>query len=343
MFLECDKNGRVLWMSDKARERLGEAANLVDAFPELPALRRYLRECQASETLAGVFYRVQKPPMPVQLSCVIRSAERVVLLAEVRERTADHLEMASHQLIALQNRALQNYFRLLRMQQALDSRLSRGRRNPGPIISAQVERERARMARELHTGAGQLLSAINVHMELIERKALALPVEIRGYLERIARLVREAGAEVRAVSQKHHPLDWQAIGLLEALRKLWNESGIPERFQGSLDLPAALTSEPSQPVRVALYRIAQESLSNAIRHAYATRLSLSLEEIGGRIGIRIEDDGKGFDTSRQSRSNGIGLRAIRDQVCNLDGELRITSGQNGTKLEVTIPLEPGNE
>jgi signal transduction histidine kinase len=330
-------------MSSQAHERLGEAANLMEVFPELPALRHYLEECQTSETLAGVFRRRRKSAVPVRLSCVIRSAGRVVLSAEVRERSVDYLETASHQLLVLQNRALQSYFRLLRMQQALDSRLDRGRRNPGPIISAQVERERARMARELHSGAGQLLSAINVHVELIERRASELPAEVRGYLERIARLVREASMEVRAVSHKHHPLDWQALGLLDALQKLWNESGISERFQGSLNLPPALSSEPSQAVRVALYRIAQESLSNAIRHAGATRLSLSLEESAGRIRMCIEDDGTGFDANRRDLSNGIGLRTIRDQVSNLNGELQITSGQNGTKLEVTIPLEPGNE
>ena len=285
LFLECDKNGRVLWMSDKARERLGEGVNLTEAFPELPALRRYLEECRTSQSLAGVLHRQQKPPLRVRLSCVLRSAGRVVLSAEVRERAWDRLEAASAQLIAMQNRVLQNYFRLLRIQQALDSRLNRGRRNAGCDISAQLERERARMARELHTGAGQLLSAINLHVELIERKAPDLPSEIRGYLERIAGLAREAGAEVRAVSHKHHPLDWQALGLLEALRKLWNESGIPERFQASLNLPAALTAEPSQPVRVAVYRIAQESISNAIHHSGATRLSFSLEGAEGRIGL----------------------------------------------------------
>jgi signal transduction histidine kinase len=343
LFLECDNSGRVLWMSDKARERLGETVDLAEAFPELPALRRYLEECRASQTLAGVLHRKQKPPVRVRLSCVLRSAGRVVLSAEVRERTWDRLEAASNQLIAMQNRVLRNYFRLLRMQQALDSRLNRGRRNPGAMISAQLERERARMARELHTGAGQLLSAINVHVELIERKAPDLPAEIRRYLERIANLAREAGAEVRAVSHRHHPLDWQALGLLEALRKLWNESGIPERFQASLNLPPALIAEPSQPVRVAVYRIAQESLSNAIHHADATRLSLSLDDAEGRIRIRIEDNGRGFDANRLSNSAGIGLRTIRDQVHNLDGKLEIVSGPNGTKLEAVIPLEPGNE
>jgi signal transduction histidine kinase len=327
-------------MSDNARDRLGAAADLAQAFPELPALRRYLMECRTSETLAGIFHRAQKPPVPVQLSCVIRSAGRVMLSAEVRERTSDRLEAVSDQLAALQNRVLQNYFRLLRIQQALDSRVNKGRRNPTAMISAQVERERARMARELHTGAGQLLSAINVHVELIERKAPDLPAEIRGYLERIADLARAAGAEVRAVSHKHHPLDWQALGLLEALRKLWNESGIPDRFQGSLILPPTLHSEPSLAARVALYRIAQESLSNIIHHAGATGVSLALVETGGWISLCIEDNGKGFDAGQRSSTDGIGLRTIRDQVENLAGEFQISSGPVGTKLEVKIPLEP---
>ena len=180
-------------------------------------------------------------------------------------------------------------------------------------------------------------------MELIERKAPDLPAEIRGYLERIADLARAAGAEVRAVSHKHHPLDWQALGLLEALQKLWNESGIPDRFQGSLILPPTLHSEPSLAARVALYRIAQESLSNIIRHAGATRVSLALRETEGWIFMTVHDNGKGFDAGKQSFTNGIGLRTIRDQVENLTGELQIASGPDGTKLEVRIPLEPGND
>src|ERR1051325_11549239 len=76
LFLECDKSGRVLWMSDKARERLGEAVDLVDAFPELPALRRYLEECRTSQTVAGVLHRERRPPVRVTLSCVLSSAGR---------------------------------------------------------------------------------------------------------------------------------------------------------------------------------------------------------------------------------------------------------------------------
>jgi signal transduction histidine kinase len=188
----------------------------------------------------------------------------------------------------------------------------------------------------LHTGAGQSLSAIKVHIELIEGKAPKLPAEVRGLLDRIAQLTRDAAAEVSAVSRRLHPLDWQAMGLVEALRKLWDKSGIAERFQSSLNL-AELRNEPSHPVRVALYRIAQESISNTIRHSGATRLSLSLEEKAARITLRIEDNGSGFDPTQPQA--GLGLRAIRDQVRNLEGDMHVDSGAHGTKMEVTIPLE----
>src|SRR5207302_6800220 len=138
---------------------------------------------------------------------------------------------------------LEWYFRLLRAHQDLDSRLGRGRRNPAAIISEQLERERARLARELHTGVGQALSAIKVHVELIEGKAPDLPTPVREFLDRIGQLAREAAAEVSAVSRRLHPLEWQGLSLVEAVRNLWQKSGIPERFQGSLDLPD-LTAEP---------------------------------------------------------------------------------------------------
>jgi signal transduction histidine kinase len=341
VFLECDRQGRILWMSEHARARLGDACNLRDGLPAAPHLVGFLLDQGHQSTLTGIFHRIGRPPVPVEMSCVMRSAGRLLLSVELRERAADQIARNADPLAALQSRTLANYFRLLRTQQALDSRLERGRGNPAAMISEQLERERARLARELHTGAGQLLSAIKVHVELIESKAPELPPEIRGYLDRIAQLARDAAAEISAVSRRLHPLDWQAMGLVEALRKLWHASGIPERFQGSLHL-ADLPAEPPHPVRVALYRIAQEAISNVIRHADATRLSLTLDEQAGPITLRIEDNGKGFDTGRPD-SGGIGLRAIRDQVRNLDGDLQMTSGAAGTTLEVRIPLESCDE
>jgi two-component system NarL family sensor kinase len=91
-------------------------------------------------------------------------------------------------------------------------------------------------------------------------------------------------------------------------------------------------------VRVALYRIAQEGIANAIRHSGATTIALVLEENDGGLTLRIEDNGKGFDTKQRQAPAGIGLRSIRDLADDLGGKSRISSGPEGTKLEVSVPV-----
>jgi signal transduction histidine kinase len=329
IFIECDRAGRILWMSPDALERLGEPASLTAIFPTAPHLGQFLENCRVSETAAAVMDRLPEPPMQVELSCVIRTTRRLLLSIRARQPASSRMEEAGNALDGLPGPMLKD-------------RVSRARRNPAAVISEQLERERARLARELHTGAGQSLSAIKVNLELLENKGLELPADVRVLLDRIAQLTRDAADEVSAVSRRLYPLDWQAIGLVGALRRLWIKSGVPERFQDSLNLPESLP-EPPHPIRVALYRIAQEGIANTVRHSGATRLSLSLEQSAQDITLTIQDDGCGFDERWQSETDGIGLRAIRDQVRNLEGDLRITGGAEGTKLEVTFPLEPSDQ
>jgi signal transduction histidine kinase len=342
LFLEVDRDGRILWMNQKARARLGDAADLLEALGTGAAgrARGFLETCRPGDSLAGAFARAGRPPAPVLLACVLRTASRVILSAELRERAGDSLAAVHSPLSELQSRTLQNYFRLLRLQQSLDSRLRR-RRSPGTVLIEQLERERARLARELHSGVGQSLSAITVHLELIEKRASELPQDVRGYLERTALLVSEAAREMRNVSHRLHPPDWQALSLAEALRSLWRSSGIPDKFQGSLTI-AGLSAEPPHAVLVTLYRAAQEAVANVLRHSAATAITLALEERNRQLVLCIEDNGKGFDPAALV-PGGIGLRSIREQAASLGGSLRITSGSGGTKLEVTVPLEPGDE
>jgi signal transduction histidine kinase len=233
------------------------------------------------------------------------------------------------------------HIRLQRGQESLENPERRGRRNPGLALIVQLDRERARLGRELHTGAGQAYSAIRYQLEWIEKKAPDLPEAIKECLQRIGKAARDADMEIRAVSQWLHPPDWQALGLVEALRNLWETSGVPETFEASLHL-GPLTTEPPHPTRVTAYRIVQEGLSNALRHSGATRLELSLEQVGEELRLRLADNGRGFDV-RSSAARGIGLRSMHDQLRVLGGELNIQSGPGGTTLEVGIPLNLGDE
>ena len=182
--------------------------------------------------------------------------QRVLRAVQVKELAAYRMARGSG-LGSLRRRLLQQYIRLLRGQESLENREERGRRNPGLALIVQLDRERARLGRELHTGAGQAYSAIRYQLEWIEKKAPDLPEPIRECLQRIGKAARDADMEIRAVSQWLHPPDWQALGLLEALRNLWENSGIPETFEASLNL-GPLTTEPPHPARVTAYRIVQE-------------------------------------------------------------------------------------
>jgi signal transduction histidine kinase len=306
------------------------------------AILQFLVQCRPGDAVRAVYDIGARRSVPVWLSCFLRASQRVVLSVEVRERATDQMEERGGGLDSLQGRLLQHYFRLLRIQQSLDSRLERGRRHAGRALIEQLDRERARLGRELHTGAGQAYSAIRFQLEWIARKAPDLPMEIQECLTRIGKAARDAVAEVRAVSQRLHPPDWQALGLVDALRNLWAKSGIPETFQGTLTL-GELSPEPAHPVRIAVYRIIQEGLSNAIRHSGATRLALTLEQDAAGLFLRLEDNGRGFDLGQPADAKGIGLRSMHEQARALGGNFQVRSDASGTTLELRIPLEAGDE
>lgn len=343
LFIECAKDGRVLWMNEKARQRLGAISSLRESFaPEQAAeLQRFLSDSEA-DIISGLFRRADGSSVPVSLSCFTRMVKSVILSAEVRERVSDRLGVVSDELLSMHGVVLSAYFRLLRAQQLLDSRLMPARRNPGLILIEQMERERARLARELHSGPGQWLSAITVHVELIgkliDQEHLELPAKFQEYMTRIANAAVEAGAEVRAVSHRLH-MDWQSLSLQDALRNLWNNSGIAEKFEASLTVEAIPGGLPIA-VRAAIYRAAQEGLSNAVRHSGATVMKMSVEQSLDNLRLSIEDNGTGFDPNVRPSSGGIGLRSIREQVEILGGAVHIASGPEGTKLEVLVPIDP---
>jgi two-component system NarL family sensor kinase len=245
-------------------------------------------------------------------------------------------------LLRLQSRLIGHYFRLQGVERVL-SRLARPDRAAAAGAVRQVELERERLGRELHTGVGQLLAAIGLHLEVIATGLPDPPAAVQNALDRIAALAGDAGEEVRSISRRLHPPEWQRLNLESALRQLWENSGVPQRFEGSLRI-APLGREPEQEVRVLLYRAMQEGLSNLVRHAQATRVTVGLTAGAGGLALRIEDNGVGFDADgllngTPNVSRGIGLRSLREQGASLGGKLEVVSCAGGTRLELTLPFE----
>jgi two-component system NarL family sensor kinase len=246
-------------------------------------------------------------------------------------------------LLQLQTRLVRHFFRLQTAERSLSS-LAEATQPPAATSAIrQVEMERERLGRDLHTGVGQLLVAIRLQLEVIVSQLPHPPVGVQQAIDRIATLVTDAGEQVRSLSRRLHPPEWQRLRLETALRQLWESSGVPQRFETALRIDP-LPREPEQEAKVLVYRALQEALTNLVRHAHASRVEMTLESRGGRVVLRIEDNGVGFDPARLQSApanvaQGIGLRSIREQASSLGGNLEFVSGAGGTRLELSVPFQ----
>ena len=350
MLMECDRHGHVLWMNRPARARLGPMESLFRALPalDLPKVTLFLtsRDPGRRPTLTSTVQVADRPArVPVRLVRLLALENRVVLSAEMRARASDSLP-SRHQigqsLLELQTRTVRNYFRLQQAHGLLESR-RRPSRSLGVMVTETLENERTRIARELHSGAGQTLAGIKVNLDLMEARMPNPPEAVLIGLARIRALCDQALSEIRYVSQRLHPPDWQRLDLREALELLWNQTGIPEKFHATLEIHP-LESDLPDAVRFAVYRAAQEGLSNVLRHSSASEVKLELDQRNDCLHLALQDNGAGFDADEVSNGDralvqrGIGLRAMREEILALSGQFQLTSGAEGTRLEISVPI-----
>jgi len=250
-------------------------------------------------------------------------------------------------LESLQIRLTAHFFRLVVAEQRLAARVQPRRRGGGRKVIQQMELERRRLGRELHTGAGQALAAIRIQLELIAKELPEPTQRVQQALDRIGTLAGNTLEQVRSISRRLHPPEWQRLTLADALRQLWNLSGMSDRFEATLQIDP-MPTDPDLEVKVLLYRTAQEGLSNLIRHAKATRVTTSLECAGERLTLTIRDNGVGFDVKRILNGpvevgSGIGLRSVREQAEAVGGTMAIESGPSGTTLIVSVAISLAEE
>ena len=230
-----------------------------------------------------------------------------------------------------------------RLQQEVDARTEELRSLASYLTNAR-EAEQARVARELHDELGALLTAVKLDAGWIARK---LPKEDQGATSPLRRRfdhLLDALNEVitikrRVVADLRPPL-LSDLGLIEALRSLtqsWRSGD--DEWKIELTLPETLPALPAA-TSLALFRIAQEALTNVRRHANAEHVRLNLEADHGHIVLRIEDDGCGFDTSARKLSRH-GLAGIAHRIQMLGGRLTIDSKPgHGTCIEARVAVAP---
>ena len=199
------------------------------------------------------------------------------------------------------------------------------------VVAAQ-ELERQRLARELHDETGQALTSILLGLRAMEaaktdEDVRAAAVDLRELVVRTLQDVRQLAVELRPKALD----DFGLIAALERLVETWTEqTGISVQLQASL--PGRLPSE----IETALYRIVQEALTNIVKHARASRVSIVLSERERAVTVVIEDDGIGF-APRSAREDGLGLVGMRERVALIGGRLEIESREGaGTTLLVEV-------
>jgi len=240
----------------------------------------------------------------------------------------------------LVSRTTRNYFRLLEAERQLRARVHRAPQAIGTILADSLDADRRRIGRELHTSVGQSLAAIHMHLNLLEEQLSGAPEDAGRNLNRIRGLAATALDQVRGVSRRLYVAPWEALRLADALRDLWETSGIPEKYFATLDL-FSLSIEPPLPVRRAIYLAAQEAISNVSRHSNARHVRMSLREQAGRIALEVADDGHGFDMPQSEEPRapaGIGLRCVRDLANELGGEFYAGSTPQGATLTLSFPV-----
>lgn len=207
------------------------------------------------------------------------------------------------------------------------------------VLQAQ-EKERERVARDLHDGVSQLLASSNYRLHHVEEQLARGDKSLAEKVSEVRELVEKAHREIQLISRNLRPSELNDLGLNAALRALSGE------FQKRTGLKTLLTAEDFQDLdpelELTVYRIIQEALNNVEKHADAKRVQIALKHGPDGIRLAIRDDGKGFDSANAKKrpEHGWGLENMRERAACFGGTVTIDSGpSHGTEIIVTFPIK----
>jgi two-component system sensor histidine kinase UhpB len=214
-------------------------------------------------------------------------------------------------------------------------RLERERRDSGARALAAMEDERLRIARELHDEVGQTLTALVLQLETVGRQAPPALVEP---LAEVREAARGSVEEVREIAYGLRPEALADFGLRAALSTLAStfaeRTGVRVRSRLAPQFP-----ELAGEAELAIYRVAQESMTNVARHAWAHTVELELERHDGTLVLCVRDDGVGVDGSALADGPGSGIRGMRERALLVGGRLEIRPATpRGTEVRLTVPV-----
>jgi PAS domain S-box-containing protein len=212
----------------------------------------------------------------------------------------------------------------------------------GKLIDAQ-ERERARIARELHDDTNERLAMLAIGIEQLKNDLPEQALELRGRGDELRNTALEISKDIQALAHELHSPKLEYMGLVPAMRGFCRQ--FEEQRKVEIDFKAHDSLSPLSPdISLCLFRVLQEALHNSAKHSGIRRFDVQLSGTSDEIHLTVRDSGAGFDREAAKQSQGLGLISMEERLKLLKGTLSIDSHPEwGTTVHARVPLRAANE
>lgn len=274
--------------------------------------------------------------MPVWYSFQRRKHEEE--LQRLNEALDRRVQVRTRELASVNEALVAEVAERMQTEQSLESSRQELQKLASRLLRVQEE-ERRRISRDLHDDVNQRLALLAMEIEGLERQLSSSPVQVGRAVRAIQDRVVELSEDVRHLAYQFHPSILDDLGLPIALQRLVDDFSVRSNVRGSfshMNIPEVVPQE----IATCLYRVAQESLNNVVRHAAASRVDVELMRSRFELTVTITDDGVGFDSeSPQCGEHGLGLLSMKERVALVHGALQIISAVGrGTRVQVVVPV-----
>lgn len=200
------------------------------------------------------------------------------------------------------------------------------------------EKERQRIANDLHDNLGSMLATLKLNFENLKLRKMELRDEENKLYERTDELIEEAYQKVRGLAHAKNAGVFASEGLIPAIQKLAEKISIPGKLQLQV-IAFGFKERLENTLEIAIFRVVQELSTNIIKHSQATEATIHLTDHEDNINIIIEDNGVGFDKKKIDTADGMGLQNIKKKIVQLGGNFEIDSTPGkGTTIIIDIPV-----
>jgi signal transduction histidine kinase len=336
-----DDEGLLVLMSEALRgegydvEAVGSATAarswLEGHTPELMILDLKLQDGSGPELVA----ELQRPRGRVPFIVVTGQGDEKVAVEVMKQGALDYV-IKDTRLLDLLPAVVQRALGAIAQEKALLAAQAEHRRLEREILAAG-ERERSSIGADLHDNLGQQLTALELMCTACKEDAAGQP-DLARRLDLMGKMLREAIAQTRALSRGLVPVGSEPDALQTSLTELAERIDSLGRVRCRFDCPSPVSIRDAS-ITQHLYRIAQEAVNNAVKHARARHVTVSLARDAGKVVLQVADDGAGLAKTRAPVTRGLGLGVMQHRAAAIGGELTIASKRGeGVTIRCAVPL-----